>query len=321
MDISGLTLAEAAAKLNAADAAILARPVMVSSAGHRFNLVPAKVGFKFDALRTARRAFQQGYQPHHGPLDVNLYVSYDKQKVTAFARTVIAGVTIAPRDARVHIKLTHIAKVASRTGRTLKFDPLKAAVRAALIDPRVSRTVKPKLVRTQPKVTTAGLAKAYGTVITIDRSTFTLRLFKHLKVAKTYRVAVGQPAYPDADRPVQHRQQGRQPGLDGAEQPVGRRLRERDRGRRLGGEPAEGPLDGDRQRRRHPRHGRAGLDRLGGLARLHPHDRAGRHRSVPAGAGRDSGPDRGVITIYGARRLPGAGRVARKHADDDTDRG
>jgi lipoprotein-anchoring transpeptidase ErfK/SrfK len=33
-------------------------------------------------------------------------------------------------------------------------------------------------------------------VITIDRSTFTLRLFKHLKVAKTYRVAVGQPAYP-----------------------------------------------------------------------------------------------------------------------------
>ena len=51
-------------------------------------------------------------------------------------------------------------------------------------------------MRVQPKVTTAGLAQAYGTVITIDRSTFTLRLFKHLKVAKTYRVAVGMPQYP-----------------------------------------------------------------------------------------------------------------------------
>ena len=60
VDISGLTLAEAAAKLDAADAAILARPVMVSSAGRRFNLVPAKVGYRFDALRTARRAFGAG---------------------------------------------------------------------------------------------------------------------------------------------------------------------------------------------------------------------------------------------------------------------
>ena len=51
---------------------------------------------------------------------MNLYLSYDKKKVTAFARSVIAAVTIAPRDARVHIKLTHIAKVASRTGRTLR---------------------------------------------------------------------------------------------------------------------------------------------------------------------------------------------------------
>jgi lipoprotein-anchoring transpeptidase ErfK/SrfK len=196
VDVSGLTLAEAAAKLDTADAAILARPVMVSSAGHRFDLTPAKIGFKFDALRTARRAFQQGYQPHNGPLDVNLYAGYDKAKVTAFARKVIAGVTIAPRDARVHIAVTHISKVASRTGRTLKFDPLKAGIRAALIDPRVARTVKPKIVRTQPKVTTAGLAKAYGTVITIQQSTFTLRLFKRLKVAKTYHVAVGMPGYP-----------------------------------------------------------------------------------------------------------------------------
>jgi lipoprotein-anchoring transpeptidase ErfK/SrfK len=196
VDLTGLTLPEAAAALDAAHAATLARPVLVSSAGRHFSLTPAKIGYRFDALRTARRAFQQGYQPHTGALDVNLYVTYDKKKVTAFARRVIAGVTIRPRDARVHIRLTHISKVPSRRGRTLKLDALKTAIRAALIDPRVSRTVKPKIVRTQPTVTTAGLARRYGTVITIDRSSFRLRLFKRLKVAKTYRVAVGMPAYP-----------------------------------------------------------------------------------------------------------------------------
>ena len=35
-----------------------------------------------------------------------------------------------------------------------------------------------------------------STVITIKQSTFTLRLFKHLKVVRTYKVAVGQPGYP-----------------------------------------------------------------------------------------------------------------------------
>ena len=37
--------------------------------------------------------------------------------------------------------------------------------------------------------------------------------------------------------------------------------------------PLQGPLDGDRQRRRHPRHGRRILDRHPRLARLHPHAR------------------------------------------------
>jgi lipoprotein-anchoring transpeptidase ErfK/SrfK len=36
----------------------------------------------------------------------------------------------------------------------------------------------------------------YATVITIDQSHFRLRLFKRLKLSKSYGVAVGQPAYP-----------------------------------------------------------------------------------------------------------------------------
>ena len=38
----------------------------------------------------------------------------------------------------------------------------------------------------------AEVASAYPSYLTLDRSTFTLRLWKHLKLAKTYTVAVGQ---------------------------------------------------------------------------------------------------------------------------------
>ncbi len=46
--------------------------------------------------------------------------------------------------------------------------------------------------RTKPEVTRAELAKAYPTYITIDRAAFTLRLFKNLKLVKSYPIAVGQ---------------------------------------------------------------------------------------------------------------------------------
>ena len=48
---------------------------------------------------------------------------------------------------------------------------------------------------TKPKITTGSLAKAYGTIVTIDRGNFKLRLFKNLKLSKTYGVAVGAPGY------------------------------------------------------------------------------------------------------------------------------
>ena len=46
------------------------------------------------------------------------------------------------------------------------------------------------------KVRSKDLARRYGTVVTITQSSFRLRLFKRLKLSKSYGVAVGQPAYP-----------------------------------------------------------------------------------------------------------------------------
>jgi len=129
------------------------------------------------------------------PVNVPLYVKFKVAKVRTYVDKVEKGIARAPRDARVDIKLTKIAKIAHRDGRTIDKQALEASVIATLSDPAAVRKLTPALVATKPKITTGSLAKAYGTIVTIDRGHFKLRLFKNLKLSKTYGVAVGAPGY------------------------------------------------------------------------------------------------------------------------------
>ena len=54
------------------------------------------------------------------------------------------------------------------------------------------RTVAAPVKRTKPKVTTAEVAKKYPTLLIVDRGGFRLKLYKDLKLKKTYTIAVGQ---------------------------------------------------------------------------------------------------------------------------------
>src|SRR5690242_372709 len=63
-DVSGLTLPDAAAKVQAAFAARLAKPLTVRVAGKTFSLDPAAIKLKLDGPLTAKRAFLAGYAAH-----------------------------------------------------------------------------------------------------------------------------------------------------------------------------------------------------------------------------------------------------------------
>jgi lipoprotein-anchoring transpeptidase ErfK/SrfK len=195
-DVSGLTLAEAAGKLYNTFGFATGRPLSTHVGGHKYAVKPSDLGFVFDVNKTARRAYNAGLAQHTAPVDVDLFVTYDATKVTAYANKVAADIKRNARDARVDIKLKSIGKVASKDGQAIDATALAASVTTALTDPAKERVLEPKLKVVHPKVTTAGLSKAYGTIITIDRGNFKLRLFKNLKLSKTYGVAVGMPAYP-----------------------------------------------------------------------------------------------------------------------------
>src|SRR5438270_709878 len=84
-----------------------------------------------------------------------------------------------------------IAPTPSVTGRRVKFNTLAKDLRAALLDPRAN-TVRIHAKAVAPAVTTAQLADRYPHVIMVDRGAFTLRLYDHLKLTKTYGIAVGR---------------------------------------------------------------------------------------------------------------------------------
>ena len=195
-DVSGLTLAEAAGRLYNAHASTLGKPLSTHVAGRKFGISPSELGFVYDVNKSARRAYNAGKKPHTRTVDVPLFTGYDAAKVTAYANKVAATVKKNPRDARVDIGLRRIGKIASRDGRAIDAKKLAETVGATLGNPAASRVIALKLRIVRPKVTTAGLAKAYGTIVTIDRGNFRLRLFKNLKLSKTYRIAVGMAAYP-----------------------------------------------------------------------------------------------------------------------------
>jgi lipoprotein-anchoring transpeptidase ErfK/SrfK len=193
VDVSGLTLADAQARLTSAIGTKVDAKLTLGAAGKPWTLDPvADAKLKFDALTTAKRALRAKQ-----PGDVGLKLSHSKLAVRAWVASIATKVAKAPRNATVKITLTHIYRKRAAHGRALAQKAVATQIDAALDDGvNAPRTLHTKLVRTSPQVNANDLAKLYGTVITVDKSHFKLRLFKNLKFSKSYGVAVGQPQYP-----------------------------------------------------------------------------------------------------------------------------
>jgi lipoprotein-anchoring transpeptidase ErfK/SrfK len=193
VDLSNLTVAEASARLQAVLAPALARPVSVHVAGKRFALAPKDAKLNLNADLTARRALHAtpGRPAGAPPIQVPLAIRHSKLAVGAFAASVANSVARPAKDATVTITLQRMIPHHSSPGLAVNRKTLAAAIDAAFDAPAAPHLVRPALGKTKPKVAVADLPKQYGTVLTIDRNNFKLRLFKRLRLVKTYGIAVG----------------------------------------------------------------------------------------------------------------------------------
>ena len=129
-----------------------------------------------------------------GDVNANLapQVKYDKKAVKDFVNQLAEQLNQDPVDATVAPDGSRLAKRAGEAGRSVDKAQMTAAINAAARSPGRDQPVEAVVKTTKPEVTTKDLASAYPRYIYIDRGAFTLRYYSHLKLVKTYPIAVGQ---------------------------------------------------------------------------------------------------------------------------------
>ncbi len=196
VDLSGLTVDKASQRLEALSERLERGSVLVEVADQQFKLKSAAAAVVFDTETTAKRAIYAGREAAGAPVDVPLAITHSQSAVQTFTTRIDKRVARPARDSRAVITLRRVRVTHSRTGRDINAAALATRIGKALDDPRIERVFKIKVRKVKPKVNAAAARKTVSTVITIKQSTFKLRLFKHTKLVKTYKVAVGQSGYP-----------------------------------------------------------------------------------------------------------------------------
>jgi lipoprotein-anchoring transpeptidase ErfK/SrfK len=203
VDVGGLSANEATAKLQRRLVTPLQRTVAVRAGDRRFSLTTRESKLQVNSAELVGQAVAASREGSFlsrawrdvtgGSIDksVEPTIAYSKPSVQRLVDRVRVAVSRPAKDAGVHIETTEVDVREGEPGRTIDAKALKAQVAAALVDVRAKRNLRAPLQKVEPKVTTAELAEKYPSIITVDRGEHRLRLFKGLKLAKTYKVAVG----------------------------------------------------------------------------------------------------------------------------------
>ncbi len=203
VDVGGLDRAHAEQRLRSDLVARLAQPITVRADGRTFQLngraaavavdVPGLVDAAF--ARSARGgALARGWRELTGgrlAVDIAAQPSYSRPALARFVGALAQTVDRPPRDATIAFSDGRLVTVPALAGLRLDGRALQRVIAHALIAPGAARVLAAPLAASSPKITTAALASRYPTVITVQRSAFTLRLYQHLRLVKTYQIAVG----------------------------------------------------------------------------------------------------------------------------------
>jgi lipoprotein-anchoring transpeptidase ErfK/SrfK len=204
VDVSGLTTEEARAKLRTAVLEPLSRPVVVRALGKRYTLRPARAKVAVDIDGSVRAAMDRsregnmlartwrGIRGKPVGAELDLDITYSKAAIDRLVARVEKAVDEPAVDASVDLEHGDVTPQASKNGRRLLAKRLKRPVKRRLLDMGDDKRVRASTEVVEPEVTTEELAKKYPAVLVVNRSGFQLSLYKDLKLAKTYGIAVGQ---------------------------------------------------------------------------------------------------------------------------------
>ncbi|MGA7398356.1 MAG: L,D-transpeptidase family protein [Solirubrobacterales bacterium] len=204
VDVSGMSRAEATQAVTNQVLSPQRKPVEVTFQKEAYELPVDQLKIRADVDASIDQAFEESREGSFparvvrevtgGSVDarVPVKVTYSQPAVNQFVREVAEGVNVDPVDASVAAGPDSLSVVKSSNGHKLRDNLLTEQLTGLLDSGKGTRKLVAKVNVTKPAVTTAEVAEKYPTYLTLDRSTFQLKLWNDLELSKTYTVAVGQ---------------------------------------------------------------------------------------------------------------------------------
>jgi lipoprotein-anchoring transpeptidase ErfK/SrfK len=203
-EVGGMRAGEARELLERRLADPVSRPITVEVEERRFTLSAQRARIEIDVEGMVQDALERSRDGSvvsrtlrgltGGSVDesVEAEVAWSRTAVDRLVRRVKKRVDRDAKNAAVSFSSAGIERVEGHTGLAVRGKELTRAINAELGDPEADRVVRGRTKVTQPDVTSDELAAQNPDVIIVDRGSFRLRHYENLKLAKTYRIAVGQ---------------------------------------------------------------------------------------------------------------------------------
>jgi lipoprotein-anchoring transpeptidase ErfK/SrfK len=204
ISLQGLTAARAHAKLDRLILQPLERPIVVHHDRSTWRLGPREAHVNVDVDAIVDHAMARSREGNivsrtvrnltGKSLDADLQptVRFEDRAVIRMLDKIRGAIDRKPVDATAKLGAGGISTTDSRTGLAVRASTLHRQIKRAIVSTTADRTFVAHTLKLQPKVTNADLEKRLGTAIVVNRNAFRLTLYKRLKPAKTYSIAVGQ---------------------------------------------------------------------------------------------------------------------------------
>lgn len=190
LDVSGLTGRQARRAVLVERVAPKRRPLVLVIRGRRVPLRPVRAGYVADVDYAVRAALNFG-RSHalRRQVDVPLRERVSHPRIRAILRRHARRLDVAPRDASIRFSGSRPIVRRARAGVRLRVGASERIAARAVLERRRSTHRLPTR-RVRPAVSRV------PTAVLIERSRFRLTLFQNGRRARTFGVAVGQPAFP-----------------------------------------------------------------------------------------------------------------------------
>ena len=206
IDVGGLEARAAERRVESELGARFQRPLELVTQGHTFTVRPAAAGLQVDVARMiadAVAASRRGTLWHRALRDLR-------------GRRLDVAIPLRAALSQAHIEsvVDHVARVLDRPAKNAQVTPKPTATGLKVIPEKIGLAVKRPLLEQRltkgllattgarrievptkpltPRWTVRNLPQKFGTYLLVSRETYTLRLYKRLKLVKTYGIAVGQ---------------------------------------------------------------------------------------------------------------------------------